>query len=49
MEEGFEKYKYMSYAYNGKCSNKPRNRCEWLDPINLIKMNLLGRIYNTKQ
>ena len=38
--------KYMSMAYNGKCSFKPRKRCEWIDPINLIKMNFLGRSYN---
>ena len=38
--------KYMMYAYNGKCSNKPRNRCEWLDPINLINMKFLDRTYN---
>lgn len=38
--------KYMSFAYNGKCSFKPRNRCEWLDPINLIQLNFLGRTYN---
>ncbi len=37
--------KYMSFAYNGKCSFKPRNRCEWLDPINLIQMEFLGRTY----
>ena len=38
--------KYMSMAYGGKCSFKPRKRCEWIDPINLIKMNFLGRFYN---
>lgn len=38
--------KYLSVAYGGKCSNKPRNRCEWLNPINLIKMEFLGRTYN---
>ena len=40
------KDKYMSYAYVGKCDNKPRKRCEWLNPINLIKMDCLGRTYN---
>ena len=37
--------KYMMFAHNGKCSFKPRNRCEWLDPINLIQMEFLGRTY----
>ena len=41
-----EKYKYMSYAYFGKCSNKPRNRCEYLDIIKLNKHTFLDRIYN---
>ena len=41
-----EKYKYMSYAYLGKCSNKPRNRCEYLDIIKLNKHTFLDRIYN---
>ena len=41
-----EKYKYMSYAYLGKCSNKPRNRCEYLDIIKLNKYTFLDRIYN---
>ena len=36
----------MTFAYNGKCSTKPRNRCEWLDPVNLIQMDFLGRTYN---
>lgn len=40
------KDKYMSVAYGGKCDNKPRKRCEWLDPINLIKMDFMGRKYN---
>ena len=38
--------KYMMMAYYGKCSTKPKNRCEWLDPINLINVNFLGRNYN---
>ena len=41
-----EKYKYISYAYLGKCSNKPRNRCEYLDIIKLNKHTFLDRIYN---
>jgi hypothetical protein len=40
------KDKYMSMAYAGNCDNKPRKRCEWLDPINLIKMDFMGKIYN---
>lgn len=39
-------HKYMSYAYAGKCDNKPRNRCEYLDIIKLIRMDFMGRIYN---
>jgi len=37
--------KYLSVAYTGKCDNKPRNRCEWLNPINLISMKFLNRYY----
>ena len=36
----------MMVCYGGKCDSKPRNRCEWLDPINLIQMDFLGRTYN---
>ena len=38
--------KFMMVCYGGKCDSKPRNRCEWLDPINLIQMDFLGRTYN---
>lgn len=42
-------YKYISYAYGGKCDNKPRNRCEYLDIIKLNKVNFLGRMYNVPE
>jgi hypothetical protein len=38
--------KYMMMAYFNKCDSKPRNRCEWLDPINLIQMEFMDRTYN---
>ena len=37
--------KCTTYTYTGICDNKPNKRCEYLDPINLIDINFMGKKY----
>ena len=37
---------FFSYTYGGPCNKKKGGSCVYKDPVNLMKINFLGKIYN---